>query len=231
MHSALPFAPRTRLRLPPATDDAILNWPWHLWRVLSAGSLGSSWIWLPRPLALPQCENPSGRGCAPPPLPGPGPQPGIACPAGAVDISPGTTIQAAVNLMRATPRSVCRAGMHSLSSSITPKTGNTFVGEYGAILDGTGWTTTDDTQAAFRAHNQDIDYVTIRNLVIRNMPQRGIHAYYGCRITGRSNTTRLPPTICGLDVSPNLHHPEQLHPPQRGHLAIAAWRLPRVSRP
>ena len=65
-----------------------------------------------------------------------------------------------------------------MRSSITPKTGNTFVGEYGAILDGTGWTTSDDTQAAFRAHNQDIDYVTIRNLVIRNMPQRGIHAYY-----------------------------------------------------
>jgi hypothetical protein len=36
----------------------------------------------------------------------------------------------------------------------------------------------DGTQAAFRAHNEDIDYVTIRNLVIRNMPQQGIHAYY-----------------------------------------------------
>ena len=31
--------------------------------------------------------------------------------------------------------------------------------------------------AAFKAHNQDIDDVTIRNLVIRNMPNRGIHAY------------------------------------------------------
>ena len=68
--------------------------------------------------------------------------------------------------------------MHQLTSSIRPKTGNTFVGEYGAILDGTGWTTADDTQAAFRAHNEDIDDVTIRNLVIRNMPQRGIQAFY-----------------------------------------------------
>ncbi len=68
--------------------------------------------------------------------------------------------------------------MHQLTSSIRPKTGNVFVGEYGAILDGTGWTTADDTQAAFRAHNEDIDYVTIRNLVIRNMPQRGIQAFY-----------------------------------------------------
>jgi len=33
------------------------------------------------------------------------------------------------------------------------------------------------TQAAFRSHNQDIDDVTIRNLVIQHMPQRGIHAY------------------------------------------------------
>ena len=71
-----------------------------------------------------------------------------------------------------------RAGVHNLTNSITPKTGNTFVGEYGAILDGASWTTSNSTQAAFRAHNQDIDYVTIRNLVIRNMPQRGIHAYY-----------------------------------------------------
>ena len=60
-----------------------------------------------------------------------------------------------------------------MDQSIIPKTGNTFVGQYGAILDGTGWTTTDDIDAAFRAYNQDIDNVTIRNLVIRNM-RRGI---------------------------------------------------------
>jgi len=65
-----------------------------------------------------------------------------------------------------------------LNNSITPKTGNTFVGEFGAILDGTGWMTSDTTQAAFRAHNEDIDYVTIRNLVIRNMSQGGIHAFH-----------------------------------------------------
>ena len=65
-----------------------------------------------------------------------------------------------------------------MTSAITPKTGDTFVGEYGAVLDGSGWSTTDTTQGAFRAHNQDIDYVTIRNLVIRKMPQKGIQAYY-----------------------------------------------------
>jgi parallel beta-helix repeat protein len=70
-----------------------------------------------------------------------------------------------------------KAGVHAIAKSITPRTGNTFVGEYGAILDGAGWVTTDSTQGAFRAHNQDIDAVTIRNLVIRNMPQKGIHAF------------------------------------------------------
>ena len=116
---------------------------------------------------------------APPPPPPPsavGPQSTITCPSGAVDIWPGTAIQGVVDIYPGNTTFCLRAGTHSLSSSITPKTGDTFVGEYGAILDGTGWTTSDDTQAAFRAHNQDIDYVTIRNLVIRNMPQRGIHA-------------------------------------------------------
>ena len=53
---------------------------------------------------------------------------------------------------------------------------------------------------AFRAHNQDIDYVTIRNLVIRNMPQKWHPSRStGClQITGRSNTTRLPPTNSGI---------------------------------
>ena len=107
-----------------------------------------------------------------------GPRATITCPAGAVDITPGQYIQGLVDLYPGTTTFCLRAGVHYLTSSITPKTGNTFVGEYGAILDGTNWSTTNSTQAAFRAHNQDIDYVTIRNLVIRNMPQKGIQAYY-----------------------------------------------------
>ena len=107
-----------------------------------------------------------------------GPQATMTCPAGAVAISPGQSIQNNVNLNPGATTFCLRAGVHYLTSSITPKTGNTFVGEYGAILDGSNWSTSDSTQAAFRAHNQDIDYVTIRNLVIRKMPQKGIHAYY-----------------------------------------------------
>ena len=71
-----------------------------------------------------------------------------------------------------------KAGVHAVSSHITPKSGDAFIGEYGAILDGTTWTTADPSEAAFRAHNQDIDDVTIRNLVIRHMPRKGIHALH-----------------------------------------------------
>ena len=112
----------------------------------------------------------------PPAIPGVGPQATIACPTAAVDIWPGTSIPLVVSLHDGLTTFCLRAGVHYLDRSITPKTGNTYVGEYGAILDGTGWTTIDDTEAAFRANNQDIDDVTIRNLVIRSL-RRGIHAF------------------------------------------------------
>ncbi len=69
------------------------------------------------------------------------------------------------------------AGTYTRSSSVTPKTGDTFICAPGAILDGTGWVSSDATQAAFRAHNQDIDNVTIDGCEIRNFPQKGVHAY------------------------------------------------------
>ena len=104
-----------------------------------------------------------------------GPQPTITCPAGSVNIFPGTSLQAVVDINPGNTTFCLKAGVHTVSSHMTPKTGDTFVGEFGAIIDGTGWTTTDDTLAAFRAHNQDIDFVTIRNLTIRNL-RRAIHA-------------------------------------------------------
>lgn len=106
-----------------------------------------------------------------------GPQATITCPAGSVDIAPGTAIQSVINAHAGGTTYCLRAGVFAVTSAITPRTGDTFVGEYGAILDGSGWATNDGTQAAFRAHNQDIDDVTIQNLVIRNMPQNGIHAF------------------------------------------------------
>jgi len=107
-----------------------------------------------------------------------GPQRDIACPPGAFDIGPGTNIQAAVDSHNRNTTFCLKRGTHTIASAITPKSGDMFVGEYEAILDGSGWTSDDPNQGAFRAHEQDIDDVTVRNLVIRNMPQKGIHAYY-----------------------------------------------------
>jgi parallel beta-helix repeat protein len=106
-----------------------------------------------------------------------GPSPEITCPSRAVSIEPGRSIQSVVDRYPVSTTFCIRDGVHYLTASITPKSGDVFVGEYGAILDGIKWTTRDDTQGAFRAHNQDIDNVIIRNLVIRRMPQRGVHAY------------------------------------------------------
>lgn len=113
----------------------------------------------------------------PPPPTGVGPQSNITCPTGSVDIFPGMSINLAVESNVGAATFCIRAGIHHLDRSVIPKTGNTFVGEYGAILNGT-WTSNDDTQAAFRAHSENIDHVTIKNLVIRNF-RRGIHAYAG----------------------------------------------------
>jgi parallel beta-helix repeat protein len=156
----------------------------YVYKTLTGGTACTNAVFGdPAPGVAKQCAI-GGTTSAAPPAPAPaatssyGPQSTITCPAGAVNIVPGQPIQTNVDLNPGSTTFCLRAGVHYLTGSITPKTGDTFVGEYGAILDGSNWSTTDSTQAAFRAHNQDIDFVTIRNLVIRNMPQKGIHAYY-----------------------------------------------------
>jgi parallel beta-helix repeat protein len=71
------------------------------------------------------------------------------------------------------------AGVHPVPSPITPKTGDSFTGQYGAVLDGTGtsFLTNNTYEGLINAHNQNIDNVTVRNLVIRDSDKRGIHAY------------------------------------------------------
>ena len=137
----------------------------------------------------------------PPPPTGTGQQPGITCPGG-VDVFPGASIQAAINNNPGNTTFCIRAGIHAVRSAITPKSGNVFVGEYGAVLDGSGWATSDVNQGAFRAHNEDINDVTIRNLVIRNMPQKGIHAFkdYADRWTIENN--EITGTLVGV-AAPN----------------------------
>jgi parallel beta-helix repeat protein len=156
-----------------------------------------------------------------------GPQSSIACPAGAVNVFPGASIQNAVNSYGGNTTFCLRSGVFYLTSAITPKTGDVFVGEYGAILDGSSWGTSDDTQGAFRAHNQDIDYVTIRNLVIRRMPFSGIHTYYWMSDHWTIEYNEIASNKIGIEFAPNftirnnyIHHnvgnASSSNPAQRG---------------
>jgi parallel beta-helix repeat protein len=124
-----------------------------------------------------------------------GPTSTITCPTGAINIFPGTSIQTVVNNNPINTTFCLKSGIHYLTSPITPKGGDIFIGEYGAIVDGTGWATNNDFDAAFRALDQDIDYVTIRNLVIRNL-RRGIHA-------GSPSTLPDHWTIENNEIGPN----------------------------
>ena len=174
-----------------------------------------------------------------PPTTSYGPKATITCPSGAYDLWPGTAIPFTVSLHPGGTTYCLRAGVHALTSAITPKTGDTFIGEYGAILDGTGWTTSDDTQAAFRAHNQDIDNVTIRNLVIRNMPQKGIHAFYWMSDHWTIEYNEIASNKTGLEFPPDfpirnnyIHHnvgnPSSSNPAERGGGYMAG---PPITRP
>ena len=125
-----------------------------------------------------------------------GPLQSIRCPPGAEHIGAGADIQAAVDASPGGTKFCLRKGTWRVTAPITPKTGDHFIGLYGATLDGSDLRTTDVNQGVFTAHNQDIDNVIIRNLVIRNCPQRAIHAFhdfsegwvidhteiYGCRM-------------------------------------------------
>jgi parallel beta-helix repeat protein len=123
---------------------------------------------------------------SPSPVPSPsggasvyGPRQGIACPNGSVSVSagPGSNIQNAVDSHASGTAFCLGAGTFSVSNPITPKTGDGFYGLYGAVLDGSGIDPTDPNTGIFRAQNQDIDDVTISDLVIRNSPRAGIHAF------------------------------------------------------
>ena len=108
-----------------------------------------------------------------------GPLPEILCPVDAVSIGPGSgsDVQSAVDAHPEGTTFCLHAGTYAVTDPITPKTGDRFIGLYGAVLDGAGLISTDANSGIFRAHNQDIDNVTIRNLVIRNSPHAGIHAF------------------------------------------------------
>lgn len=110
-----------------------------------------------------------------------GPVASITCPVGATPIPVGSTTSSRQTLIDAgsSVSVFCiESGMHAATGANTPKSGQTFIAQYGAIIDGSTWgpITTPSDQAIFRAQDQDINGVTIKNLVLQNFPARGINS-------------------------------------------------------
>jgi nitrous oxidase accessory protein NosD len=108
-----------------------------------------------------------------------GPQPSITCPANAVNIAPGSSIQAAINANQAGASFCLKVGTHTIAASIIPKARDTFTCEFGAIVSGKGWTSSDENVAGFLGNQDAIDDVTIRNCTIRDMPFGGVRHHQG----------------------------------------------------
>lgn len=126
-----------------------------------------------------------------------GPQASITCPIGSVAIPAGSTTASRQTVINANPNGTVfclAAGIHFATGSNTPKTNQQFIGQFGAIIDGTSWPRPEaDLDASpFKAINNGITGVVIKNLVIQNMPSYGIDAYLTsstwtvdhCEITG-----------------------------------------------
>jgi Right handed beta helix region len=93
-----------------------------------------------------------------PPQGGRGLQPGIVCPLNATRVT--TTVQAALN-SESSGGTVCvPARTWTVSSSLTFKTGQTLMGEYGAVISGGG--------TATRATSVSVAGVTLRTLTFRD---------------------------------------------------------------
>lgn len=111
-----------------------------------------------------------------------GPQATQTRPAGSVLIAAGSTTASRQTLINANPNGTSfwlASGTHAATGSNAPKTGNVFTGEYGAVIDGTGWARpeSDLDAAPFKAIANGVTAVEIRNLVIQNMPSYGVNAY------------------------------------------------------
>jgi parallel beta-helix repeat protein len=138
-------------------------------------------------------------------------------PADAVVINPGENIQQAVNSHPSGTTFYLRAGVHRSPGGtrhVDPKTGNTFIGESGAVMDGGG-----NTTFAFQDNMKATD-VTIRGLVIQDYStpqQRGtIDAGSGSwRVIGNEirNNAGAGVSFGGsgwVIEGNNIHHNEQI---------------------
>jgi parallel beta-helix repeat protein len=144
-----------------------------------------------------------------------GPQQGVTQPPGSVAFTPGddsSDIQSAVTVNAAGTTFWFPAGTYSFAGVVTPKSNQSFVGEYGAILDGTGWTSLDLDDGFFRSVDNGVTGVTIRNLVIRNGPCYGVNSYISasdwtvihCEIA--NNLTGVSVGTAGIISHNSIHH-------------------------
>lgn len=138
-------------------------------------------------------------------------------PPDAVVVNPGDNIQQLVDQHPAGTTFFLRAGVHQAPGGghhIDPKTGNTFIGEPGAILDGRG-----NTRRAVYANRGGTD-VTIRGLVIRNYSNPAATGAVdsgsdGWRIIGNEihNNSGAGISVGGrnwLIEGNNIHHNQQI---------------------
>lgn len=98
-------------------------------------------------------------------------------------INTGDSIQAAVDANPTSTAFCLASGLHEFGSgkpnptSVIPKSGNTFTGQFGAILDGTAWSFSDVDDAMFKGVNNEVVNVTVQNLLMRNGPSYAVNSY------------------------------------------------------
>lgn len=122
-----------------------------------------------------------------------------------MEISPGESIQAAVDAHPGPTIFLIRSGVHT-GQQVRPHDGQTFIGEPGAVLDGGG--------TVAHAFHGLADDVTIRGLVIQHYrpgrqrgaihPQDGDQARWGERWTVADNEVREN-TDYGVRTAPGMH--------------------------
>lgn len=163
----------------------------------------------------PTSTQPKTTTTAPPTTNPPPPSEGV--PAGAIVVNPGDDIQSLVSSHPAGTTFYLRAGVHRAPGGtrhVDPRTGNTFIGEPGAVMDGGG-----NTTFAFQDNAKASD-VSIRGLVIRNYKsplQRGAvdassggWRVIGCELYGNTGAAIAFGGSGWAIEGSNIHHNGQI---------------------